>query len=120
MADETGDLSVDYSTDHTSVEGVVAGTWRTEANRAIDANDTTIRIKSVSITKDIARQLNIGIGIEPDERVFVGWTAGLNGATPKASDFLKKGSDWYRIQRVTTRVGGVQFLFLCKLSTSIS
>lgn len=114
MADETGDLSVDYSGDWEYVDGVVAGTWRTEANRATDASDVTIRIKSVSISKDIARQLNVGIGLEPDQRLFTAWTAGLAGATPKPQDFIKKGSTWYQVQRVETRVAGVQFLILCK------
>lgn len=120
MADETGDLPVDYSGDYALVDGVVEGTWRTEANRSTNASDVTIQIKSVEITKDIARQLNIGIGIEPDERLFTAWTAGLNGATPKAGDFLKKGSDWYKLQRVVTRVAGVQFLFHCKEAHSVS
>lgn len=119
MADETGDLPVDYSDDWKHVDGVVAGTWRTEANRSTDASDVTIRLKSVEISKSIARQLNIGIGLEPEQRIFTGWTAGLNGATPKPGDFLKKGT-WYKIERVTTRVGGVQFLFLCKPASSVS
>lgn len=113
MADETGDLPVDYSTDYALIDGVVAGTWRTEANRDTSESDVTIQLKSVSITKDIARMLNVGIGLQPNERVFTAWTAGLNGATPAPGDFLKKGGDWYQIARVETRVAGVQFLILC-------
>ena len=118
MADETGDLPVDYSTDYALIDGVVEGTWRTEANKATSASDLTIQIKSVSVSKDIARLLNVGIGLEPDQRVFTAWTAGLDGATPAPNDFLKKGSVWYQIDRVETRVAGVQFLILCHKAKS--
>lgn len=114
MADDVGDLSIDYSGDWQYVDGVVAGTWRPEASRSVSTSDVTIRIKSVSVTKSIARMLNIGIGLEPDQRVFTAWSAGLDGGVPKPNDFIKKGADWYTIERVETSVAGVQFVILCK------
>lgn len=120
MADETGDLPVDYSTDYTAVDGVVAGVFRTEANRGTNEADVTIRIKSVGINKNLARLLNVGIGLATDQRIFTAWTAGLDGATPQPHDFVKKGSTWYKIERVETRVAGVQFVLLCKEAKSIT
>jgi hypothetical protein len=114
MADDTGDLPIDYSGDWQYVDGVVAGTWRPEASRKVSTSDVTIRIKSVSITKNIARLLNIGVGLEPDQRIFTAWSAGLNGGVPQPGDFIKKASDWYMIERIETNAAGVQFAILCK------